>query len=341
MIAAGAYPTAIAPLPSGRFPSGDAYMEDHHDLRIRATFDAALGGRLIGIDLLVLSRAWDEDLELFYYLKEVVRLGRGAAIPPLHLFDLLHGRGEANRDYGLARLRELVGRLAAATGAGITADALRAAIVEVNAQREATRRLLERRRLVPAGVTGVEALHLIGAGRFMRPVDHAALLNRHLDATEPIRHAGPRLLVVSATSLVHDRLHLAIEKAGAVVVAEDDSWGSRAAGRDVSAEGDRDQLLVGILDKYLLDVPSPRLAPAAARDEWLRTTVQSAGLDGVVFHVPATDHWFGWDYPRLRALVEGAGLPSVVVRDDVHSAAGSDAVTESVAGFVHQGVGDR
>ncbi len=111
----------------------------------------------------------------------------------------------------------------------------------------------------------------------------------------------------------HLRLHAAIEAGGAVVVAEDDAWGSRFAGRDVPE--DSPDLLEAVFEKYFFGVPSPRQAPASARDEWLRAELGRGGFDAAVFYIPPEDQWFGWDYPRLRALVEDAGLPSLLLRD--------------------------
>ncbi len=50
--------------------------------------------------------------------------------------------------------------------------------------------------------------------------------------------AGKRLMI-AGSSLNHRGLHQALEKHGAVVVAEDDWWGSRSAGGDIANESKR------------------------------------------------------------------------------------------------------
>jgi benzoyl-CoA reductase/2-hydroxyglutaryl-CoA dehydratase subunit BcrC/BadD/HgdB len=330
VLASEAYPLTVAAAPSGSTPRADRYLERHLDDEVRATLEALLAGAYAWIDLLVLSRASDGHLELYYTLKEIVRLGESERIPPLHLYDLLHGRTPANRDYGRDRVRELRSRLAATTGVTATDERLRAAVRAVNGQRAAVRRLLEARRDPEAGITGTHALVVIGAGRFLEPEVHRQLVLAYLAEERPRLDARPRLLVVPGAPLSDLRLYTLLEGAGAVVVAEDDGWGSRSVGADVPEEAT--DPLEAVFDAYFLHAPSPRVAPAAARDEWLRSEIARGGIDAVLFFIPRSDHWFGWDYPRLRALTEAAGLPALLVRDLAPGA---------VAGALRDGLGRR
>ena len=313
VLAAGGFPVNLAPVQGGRTPEADRYLEAHVDGEVRAVLQALLDGSAGAVDLLVISRSSDGYLELYYTLKELVRLGEGRSMPPLYLYDLLHGRSEGNHRYSLERTRELAGRLEAATGGTVSAGSLAAAVGEANAQRSAVRSLLEARRDPERGISGTDAMTAIGAGRFLRPGRHAELVRAFLEESRPALPPRPRLLVVSGAALSDLRLHSALEAGGAVVVAEDDAWGSRFAGRDVP--DDAPDLLEAVFERYFFDVPSPRLAPASARDEWLRAELGRGGFDAAVFSIPPEDQWFGWDYPRLRALVEDAGLPSLLLRD--------------------------
>jgi benzoyl-CoA reductase/2-hydroxyglutaryl-CoA dehydratase subunit BcrC/BadD/HgdB len=311
--AAGARAVDVSPGWREPTPDADRYLERHNDDDARATLQAALDGRLEWLDLLVLPRTSDAFVEIYHTLKELVRLGRGDAVPPLHLYDLLHGRSAANGAYGLERTRELRSRLSATTGVTVTDDGLRAAIREANAARAAIRRLLDARRDPAAGIPGVDALVAIGAGRFLEPRAHAELLAAYLEEHRPALARRPRLLVISAVPLSDVRLHEVLEGAGGVVVAEDDAWGAPAGGRDVPEEAP--DPLAAVFDRVFLDVPSPHVAPAAARDEWLRGRIAEGGIDAAIVFIPETDQWFGWDHPRLRALLDGAGIPSLLLRD--------------------------
>lgn len=330
VMAAGAYPLNVAPMPGTPTREADRYLERHFDDDVRATLESLLAGAYDWLNLLVIPRTSDGYLELYYTLKEVVRLGQVRRVPPLHLYDLLHARSEANRAYGLERTHELRSRLTAAMGVEATRDRLREAASEVNAQRRAVRHLLELRRDPANGVSGVDALTAIGAGRFLEPDAHRELVERYVGEERPPLDPRPRLLVVAGVPLTDLRLHRLLEDAAGLVVAEDDAWGSRFAGADVRV--DAADPLEGIFEKYFLDVPSPRVAPAAARDEWLRSELARGDIDGVVFYVPRSDTWFGWDYPRLKGYVEAAGLPSVLLRE---------LDPEAVAGLLRQGTGAR
>ena len=127
--------------------------------------------------------------------------------------------------------------------------------------------------------------------------------------------AGKRLMITGA-SLNHRGLHQALEKHGAVVVAEDDWWGSRSAGGDI-ANGSND-LLKAVFEKYYLDTPSPRLFPFEIADAWFQQT-STDGIDGVVFYLPPEDCVAGWDYPRRRRYLDERGIPHLLVREDAMS----------------------
>ena len=122
--------------------------------------------------------------------------------------------------------------------------------------------------------------------------------------------------MITGSSLNHRGLHQALEKHGAVVVAEDDWWGSRSAGEDID-DGSND-LLKAIFEKYYLDTPSPRLFPFEIADAWFQQA-STDGIDGVVFYLPPEDCVAGWDYPRRRRYLDERGIPHLLVREDAMS----------------------
>ncbi len=93
----------------------------------------------------------------------------------------------------------------------------------------------------------------------------------------------------------------AIESHGAIVVAEDDWFGSRAAGQDIDPAAEP---IRAIFEKYYFDAPSPRVFPAAIADAWFHR--KASEVDGVIFYLPPEDDVIGWDYPRLRASLMNA-----------------------------------
>lgn len=135
---------------------------------------------------------------------------------------------------------------------------------------------------------------------------------RDIQSAEALR--GPRLLI-KGTPLHHPQLHQALEAHGAVVTAEDDWWGARAAGANILSARNLNASVRTIFENYYLSSPSPRVFPAAAADLWFQKAVKH-GIDGVVFYLPPEDDVYGWDYPRQRDFVRACGIPSLLIRED-------------------------
>ena len=317
--AAGCDPVLVSP-PAGPTPNADQLMEPAFEPRIRQILESTLAGKAAALRHIIIPRTSAAEYRLYLYLREVARQTNTAS--PAYLFDLLHTRSSRTRAYGMGRLIALQKALQEWTGKPITAAALQSAIDESNAARRAIRRLLRLRRGDKPRLKGSEAVTLIGAWNFMDRGEYADLLDR---AIPEIRRrpvlAGPRILI-KGFPLDHPHLHRAIESHGAVVVAEDDWWGSRAAGAAIRP--DRDPL-VAIFAKYYLDAPSPQVFPRQAADRWFEREVQ-IDVDGVVFYLPCHDDVYGWDYPRQREFLDRHRIPHILVRQ--HDAADVSAQLE-------------
>jgi benzoyl-CoA reductase/2-hydroxyglutaryl-CoA dehydratase subunit BcrC/BadD/HgdB len=313
--AAGAFPCVIN---SGNANHTDisSFMEEGvFEKRIRAIFDAAISGDLQYLSLLLIPRTSEQEYKLYLYLREVARQQPTRRIPPIYLYDMLHTRSPESYSYGLERTLCLKERLAELTRKRIDDAALMLAVKESNSAREAIRKLLRLRGRDPR-VTGTEALALIGPSFYMNREEYARLAEL---AVEMIRGRTPivgKRLMITGSSLNHRVLHQSLEQHGAVVVAEEDWWGSRSAGEDI-ADGSSDPLKA-IFEKYYLDTPSPRLFPFEIADAWFRQT-STDGIDGVVFYLPPEDCVAGWDYPRRQRYLDERGIPHCLVREDAMS----------------------
>jgi benzoyl-CoA reductase/2-hydroxyglutaryl-CoA dehydratase subunit BcrC/BadD/HgdB len=313
--AAGAFACMINPGNPNHPEIGKFMEEGVFEKRIRAIFGAAISGDLQHLSLLLISRTSEQEYKLYLYLREVARQDPQRCIPPVYLYDMLHTRSSESYTYGLERTWCLKERLQVLTGKTIEDVALLQAIRESNSGRRAIRNLLSLRKPEP-NVSGPEALALIGSWFFVNRGEYARLAEaavKMIERRNPL--AGKRVLIEGA-SLNHRGLHLALEKHGAVVVAEDDWWGSRSSGEDIS-EGSND-LVKAIFEKYYLDAPSPRLFPLEIADEWFRQASVD-GIDGVVFYLPPEDCVAGWDYPRHRRYLDERGIPHLLVREDARS----------------------
>ncbi len=284
-------------------PLAEPYMEEGFNGRTRAIFDRLLSGDWNFLRTVVIPRTSEQEHKLFLYLCEVARQEPSRKLPEVWLFNLLHTRSAEARAYGLARTRDLLETLG-----GASDERLRQAIAEGNAARNAVRLLLKLR---TDRLSGAEALALIGAFYFMDRAEYARLAEAAAKAiSEKQSISGPRVMI-KGSMLDHPHLHRAIERHGAVVAAEDDWWGSRAAGDDISMQGDP---IEAIFLKYYEDAPSPRVFPAALADEWFLATVPD--VHGVIFYLPPEDDVFGWDYPRQKRALDERGIPHMVIRED-------------------------
>jgi len=297
--AAGYFPLMLNPGPRP-VPQADRWMEDGvFSDRIRGIFDGIASGAWPFLKLVVIPRTSEQEHKLFLYLREVARQGLATGIPEVYLYNLLHARSAEAEQYGLERTGELKKYL--------RADGLAGAVQESNNARRAVRALLDLRRNCAPRLNGTVALALIGAMYFMDRAEYAGLALKaggELSNAEPLH--GPRILI-KGSQLHHPRLHRSIESQGAVVVAEDDWWGSRTMTEEIPEEGN---LLREIFQTYYWNAPSPR----DGSDAWFMST--SAGVDGVVFYLPPEDDVLGWDYPRLRQALNERSTPHLMVRED-------------------------
>ncbi len=305
--AAGLQPVLLGPRRRVT-PLADRYMEDVFSARMKAVFDFLISSDSALLSMVVIPRTSEQEHKLYLYLREVVRQG-AERTPELILYNLLHARSTEAEEYGLARTHELKCTLERLTGQTIGPQALSEAIVEGNAARQAMRALLEHRAGPALRLSGSEALPLIGAWYFMDRTEYALLAQaalREIQTRAPLE--GPRLLI-KGPPLDSPDFCAAIESHGAIVVAEDDWWGSRAAGQDIDATRDP---IRAIFEKYYLDAPGPRVFPADIADSWFHR--HASQVDGVIFYLPREDDVIGWDYPRLRALLDERRIPHMLLR---------------------------
>ena len=309
--AAGYFPLMLNPA-RGPLPLADRFMEDGVFAgRVRGIFEGLASGAWPFLNLVMIPRTSEQEHKLFLYLREMTRQRFAAGLPDLYLYNLLHARSPEAERYGLDRTRELKRYLEDRTGRSIEPTALAQAVCESNRACQAIGKLRNLRERPEPQLTGAEALALIGAAYFMDRTEYARLAAEAVNEIAqrpPVR--GARLLV-KGTPLHHTGLHRAIEAHRAVVVGEDDWWGSRAITKEITAEGDA---LRDIFETYYRDVPSPRVFPRDIENEWFLAA--AAQVEGVVFYLPPEDDVLGWEYPGLRKALDQRGIPSLLVREE-------------------------
>jgi hypothetical protein len=114
-LAAGAAAMAVTPPPRAETPIADTYLDDVVSPDDHRLFEAAVEGDLEPFDLLVLSRPRQH---LYYFLKEIRRLGRAPRAPPIWLFDVFPSVRESVRDHNARCLEFLKSAVERASGRG-------------------------------------------------------------------------------------------------------------------------------------------------------------------------------------------------------------------------------
>jgi benzoyl-CoA reductase/2-hydroxyglutaryl-CoA dehydratase subunit BcrC/BadD/HgdB len=331
--AAGCFPVLLAPDVDDLAkltPRADQWMEPVFDSAIRRTFDAILSGTWNFLKLLIVPRTSEPEYKLYLYLREAERQKLSDAIPPLWLYDLLHTRNPISRKYGLERTKALVDRLRAISP--ISGKSLAQAVAESNRARASLRKLQRLRTNGAPRISGADALAASGSMYFMDRAAHAKLIEaacRALKSAKPLR--GPRLLI-KGTPLHHPKLHEVLEACGAVVVAEDDWWGARAAGPNIPPAAGSSAMLRAVFNHYYLHAPSPRVSPFTDADLWFNRAVRR-GIDGVVFYLPPDDDVCGWEYPRHRDFLVAHNIPSLLIRESAARGLSAAALAQ-IAEFV-------
>jgi hypothetical protein len=331
--AAGCFPVLVDPgfdaLHSAT-PLADPLMEPVFDSRTRRLFESILSGAWNFLTLLIVPRTSEPEYKLYLYLREVERQKLSGAIPRLFLYDLLHTRSPVSEKYGLDRTRDLAKRLKDI--GPINAKSLSKAVAESSRARVALRRLQNLRTGDAPRISGTDALAVSGALYFTDRASYAKLVSTlcsEIKAAKPLR--GPRLLI-KGTPLPHQKLHQALEAHGAVVTAEDDWWGARAAEGTIASARGTSAIVGTIFENYYLRASSPRVSPASAADGWFQKALKR-GIDGVVFYLPPDDDVYGWDYPRQRDSVSARGVPSLLIREDAGVGL-SDQASAEIQSFV-------
>jgi benzoyl-CoA reductase/2-hydroxyglutaryl-CoA dehydratase subunit BcrC/BadD/HgdB len=317
--AAGLFPWVVREDPSST-PLADARLERGvFCSRIRTLVEIALRGDLQFARLLIVPRTSEQDYKAFLYLREFARDSAApVGYPALHLLDLLQSATPVSRTYSEDRVGAMAGMLESIGGTTVTRSGLELAIAASNRARAAARAVLALRQ-PEARISGSDALPLLGAFWLMPHEEYAQMAMQaaaEWTARPPL--TGPRLLLAGA-ALDHTLIHQQLERLGAVVVAEDSPWGTRAAGRDIDTNSDP---ISAIVAKYIEDVPSPRTDTRTAR----RSFEQLAGpdIDGVVFVIPDDDSVLGWDYPSERRGLEEKNIPHLLLRGSGCDLGGED-----------------
>ncbi len=312
--AAGALPLGILGGGSGiEVIHGDAYFQSYICRIPRSTLELGVTGRLDFVDGMLFPSICDVIRNLSGMWKLMF-----PAMPARYL-DLPQNFGDdAGGAFYRGELNALRHWLAEITGRAPADDAIRAAIVLYNRNRQLVRDAYALRSAQPWNVPAHELYAVLRAGLLLPVEEHNLLLADYLAAAR----AGARpmkdnaRIVLTGVFCEQPPLTLikAIELAGCHVVDDDFMLVNRWEKSDVAAEGDP---IAALASAYLHDSLSaaPKYEPDRARKgQYLVESVRRHNAEGVIFAMPSFCDPALLERPMLQNALKAGGIPYIALK---------------------------
>jgi benzoyl-CoA reductase/2-hydroxyglutaryl-CoA dehydratase subunit BcrC/BadD/HgdB len=265
-----------------------------------------------------------------------------AEMAPVYVMELPQMKRAKDAALWRSEIDRLVEKLEAATNRSLTAESLRAAIVEVNDKRRALQRLNATRKADPVPISGKDALLAVQVAFYDDVPRFTTMVNSIAEELEARVAAGkgaapaaaPRILVTGTPmSIPNWKLHDVIEKAGGVVVMEEMCTGSRYYSRLVDETvTDLPGMLDAIAEKYL-DINCACFTPNSARMDNIIALAKEYKADGIIqcnlqFCAP-----YQIEATLVSRAAQEAGIPMLRIDTD-YSAGDMGQLTTRVEAFL-------
>jgi benzoyl-CoA reductase/2-hydroxyglutaryl-CoA dehydratase subunit BcrC/BadD/HgdB len=298
--AAGFQPIQIVATPTEH--GADEFGEGAGHPLLRGIVSELTRGEWGDVRRLVISTTPSVYVGLYAFLYEAKRAGAGFEKLDVHLFDLSRAGVDAASPLRVCALKELKAKLEEWSDAAISDEAIRAAIRQHDQVRESQRRVQALRG--EGKLSGVEALQVFGAREALSAAAYVRLL-AELCAEVASRKSGGARTIYSGTATASVDIYEKIEASGALIVADDQDYGSRAIGDPIGHAADP---LAALAAHYFKRAPSPARWDTRARVAYLTELARRDRAERVVFHFAPWDHPPAWDYPAQRRALEAMGV---------------------------------
>lgn len=237
-----------------------------------------------------------------------------------HLFDLwVHHRTFPNQwlvrapvkddegavDYFVNELRRLAAELGAVSGTPVTDDGLRQSIAHFNESRALFRRFYAAR--PTTGVSAEDAVYVFASALTTPVEEHNALMRELLTSLSPgPKTSDPKLMLAGLNiPMAVDLIRMA-ERYGASVVTDDFIENARYGSTEVPADGDPFRALAR---GYLRRVPAPGIYAFEDRAAGIRSAMERAGADGLIYLVQLYCDAYAFEYAILKERFDRWKLP--------------------------------
>jgi benzoyl-CoA reductase/2-hydroxyglutaryl-CoA dehydratase subunit BcrC/BadD/HgdB len=246
-------------------------------------------------------------------------------IAPIYVMELPQMKGPMDEALWRSEIDRLVARLEEVTGRTLEAGALKVATREVNDKRRALQRLNACRAARPAPISGRDALLAVQVAfyddvpRFTQMVNAIAdeLEGRVAEGVGAAPAEAPRILITGTPMAVPNwKVHTIVEKAGAVIVGEEQCTGSRYYEKLVDeSPATLDGMLDAIAGKYL-DIDCACFTPNAARADDVLRLARDLSADGVIHQSLQFCGPYQIEATSVERVVKEAGYPVLRIDTD-------------------------
>ena len=276
---------------SGPTPWADRWLESGFPGWARSILEQWHAGAFDGLATVVFSRADDASQRLYYYVRELQRRGQLRG-PALQIFDL----ALVPRASSLAHSATAVLDLARALD--VSGESLPAGIARANTLRESLQRLQQQR---------------VSQGPWFEWLTRSALWNDPAEWIDEIivstAASAPRVLLAGSVP-PDERLHRAVEDAGAAIIAEAHGHALGRLGpvlRPAPAESPESAIArqlraVCVGPRAFLD-----------RGAWLAALASETRAAAVILWLTREDEALAWHLPALRQALAAAQVPTLAL----------------------------
>jgi hypothetical protein len=289
ILASGARPIRLRGVSAAPTTHADRFVEASFSGPTRHIAEQWLAGELDALAAVIFSRSDDSAQRLYYYLCELQRTGQCGGPQPL-LYDVARIQRSSSLAHTLASTREL------ATQIGAQSVRLPGAIAQVQRRRTLQARLAGQR--AAARIHGSLSYRAVRAADVCWTAEFDDRFEQWLDTLEPI--AIGRRLVLIGSEPVDERLHDAVEAAGATVVAEI----NEAVAPELPAFA-RDDPFAAVGTHAHRRIHAARTLLSGS--DLLTARVRALRADGAILWCTASDTGLAWEVPRIEQAVRDAG----------------------------------
>lgn len=317
--AAGLIPVRLKGDVSEAITKADAHMETIVCPFVRNVFDAVLKGKYGYLDGIVIPHLCDSTSRTYDTWSYNVDF------PYSHFLNVPHVTDNPSVEFFKAILRVFLKSLEKLTGKTVTDEALALAVKAHNENRARMRELYSLRKGSSPLLSGAEMTKVLVAAMSL-PVEESTALIESVIKEVRAKAASPdgkRARIMLVGDQIDDVVVTdIIEKAGAWLVMDDTSIGSKMYWGDVDVTPDPMQ---GIAERYLRKLPlaTTYVDPQKSYEESLearfghiRRYAEEFKVDGVILFIYKYCDPYGFEVPAMKSFIESSGTPVLYLEDE-------------------------